>query len=59
MAWIVDTEKKIVCDRIERRPIPEYDDHYGFDGRRPWMQYVWHINRDALFTDLFTRLTRG
>ncbi|MDO4388325.1 MAG: nucleoside hydrolase [Eubacteriales bacterium] len=59
VAWIVDTEKKIVCDRIERRPIPEYDDHYGFDGRRPWMQYVWHINRDALFTDLFTRLTRG
>jgi len=58
IAWIVDTECKIMQDSIEHRPIPEYDHHYGFDSRRPFMKYVWNINRDALFEDLFARLTR-
>lgn len=58
IAWLVDTEGKIVQDRLEHAPVCEYDHHYGFDPRRHWIKYVWHINRDALFTDLFTRLTK-
>lgn len=58
IAWLVDTEGRIVQDRLERAPVCEYDHHYGFDPRRHWIKYVWHINRDALFTDLFTRLTK-
>lgn len=58
IAWLVDPESKIVLDRLERAPIPEYDHHYGYDPARPWIKYVWHINRDALFTDMFTRLTK-
>ena len=58
IAWLVDPESKIIFDRLERAPIPEYDHHYGYDPARPWIKYVWHINRDALFTDMFTRLTK-
>lgn len=58
IAWLVDPEGKIVLDRLERAPIPEYDHHYGYDPARPWIKYVWHINRDALFTDMFTKLTK-
>jgi len=58
IAWIVDTDGKIMQDSIEHRPIPEYDHHYGYDCRRPFMKYVWNISRDALFEDLFARLTK-
>ena len=58
IAWLVDTEGKIMQDSLEHRPIPEYDHHYGCDQRRPFMKYVWNINRDALFEDLFSRLTK-
>ena len=57
-AWLIDWEERILQDRIDHRPLPEYDDHYGFDSRRPLMKYVWNINRDALFADLFARLTK-
>ena len=58
IAWLLDTEGKMVMDRLEHAPICEYDHHYAFDPGRPWIKYVWHINRDALFTDIFTRLTK-
>ena len=58
IAWILDGDEKILQDSLEHRPIPEYDNHYGFDCRRPFMKYVWNISRDALFEDLFARLTR-
>jgi inosine-uridine nucleoside N-ribohydrolase len=58
IAWILDADENIMQDSLEHRPIPEYDDHYGFDRRRPFMKYVWSISRDALFEDLFGRLTR-
>ena len=58
IAWIVDTEGRILQDSLEHRPIPEYDHHYGYDCHRPFMKYVWNISRDALFEDLFARLTK-
>lgn len=44
-------------DRLEPSPIPEYDHHYGFDRRRHLIRYVYHIDRDRLFEDLFDKLT--
>lgn len=37
-------------------PIPEYDNHYAVDVSRHFMGYVYHVNRDALVTDLSERL---
>jgi inosine-uridine nucleoside N-ribohydrolase len=56
VAWVLDEDEKMMQDRIDHRPIPEYDHYYSFDFRRPFMKYVWHINRDTVFEDLFTRL---
>ncbi len=58
IGWILDGAGTMMQDRLERRPIPEYDDHYGFDPRRPFMKYVWNISRDALFEDMFARLSK-
>lgn len=40
-------------------PIPEYDDRYGSDPTRHFIQYVYHVKRDELLRDLVERLTRG
>lgn len=45
-----------MLDKLIPTPIPEYDDHYGFDPRRPLCKYVYHIYRDALMGELFTRV---
>lgn len=58
IGWILDRDGTMMQDRLERRPIPEYDDHFGFDPRRPLMKYVWNISRDALFEDMFARLAQ-
>jgi len=58
VAWLHNAEKHFMAERLERSPIPEYDHHYGFDSRRHFMKYVYSINRDKVFEDLFTRLTK-
>jgi inosine-uridine nucleoside N-ribohydrolase len=54
VAWLLDED--FMMDRLEHSPIPEYDDHYSFDKTRHFIRYVYYINRDRLFEDLFTRL---
>lgn len=54
VAWLTgDFTESILIPSL----IPEYDDHYGFDPNRHLMNYVRHINRDALMADLFERLS--
>ena len=57
VAWLVDTEEKMLSQQIIPALIPQYDHHYSQDPRRHPMAYVWQINRDAVFEDLFGRLT--
>lgn len=38
------------------RPVLTYEHYYGIDPGRPPMLYVRHLNRDAIFADLFTKL---
>ena len=54
VAWLLN--KDFMLDRLEPSPIPEYDHHYAFDRGRHPIRYVYHINRDALFEDLFKTL---
>lgn len=55
VAWLLDEE--FMLDRLEHSPIPEYDDKWGFDKTRHLMKYVYAINRDAVFEDLFNKLS--
>ena len=40
-------------------PLPEYDGTYSFPAGRHTIMCVTHLNRDAIFTDLFRKLRGG
>lgn len=56
VAWLLDDSFEL--DRLEHSPIPQYDDHYSFDKRRHLIRYVYSVNRDRIFEDLFKKLTK-
>lgn len=56
VAWLL--EDRFMRDCIQPIPIPEYDDKWGFDMTRHFYKYVYWINRDALFGDLFQKLSK-
>ena len=43
---------------LEPAPIPEYDGYYAYTNNRPLIRRVTHINRDALFGELFRVLAQ-
>ena len=56
VAWLLD--EKFMEDRYEYSPVFEYDNCYGVDLRRHFIKYVYHINRDILFEDMFEKLAK-
>ncbi len=60
IGWLMNDDKKqLMRDKLVPRPIPEYSHHLAWDFRRPLCRMVYHINRDALFQDLFDHLAPG
>ncbi len=55
VGWLLDGD--FMKDRLVPSPIPQYDHHYSFDCSRHFIRYVYAVNRDALFEDLFAKLT--
>ncbi|WP_148411701.1 nucleoside hydrolase [Murimonas intestini] len=55
VGWLLDD--RFMYDRLEHSPIPEYDDCYAFNKTRHFIKYVFWINRDLLFEDLFKKLS--
>ena len=55
-SWLLDGD--FMRDRLVPSPIPQYDHHYSFDPGRHFIRYVYHINRDNLFEDLFRKLAQ-
>lgn len=53
VAWLLD--KRFFLQRIEKRPIVEYDGTYTMNPARHEYQYIYHVHRDALVQDLFTK----
>ena len=58
VAWLLNDGSRYMNSRLIPSPIPEYDHHYGFDPNRRLIRYVYDIQRDALFADLFAKLTQ-
>ncbi|MBQ6946687.1 MAG: nucleoside hydrolase [Clostridia bacterium] len=58
VAWLVNDNERFMKARLIDAPVPEYDQRYAADGNDHLVQYVWQINRDALFEDLFNKLTK-
>lgn len=57
VAWLLD--ESFMEDKLIPSPIPQYDHHYSFDPTRHFIRYVYHINRDNLFEDLFRKLAES
>ena len=56
--WFENENGKYMWDKLCPAPIPEYDYKYAFeDSTRHFIKYIYHINRDAIFEDLFKRLS--
>lgn len=55
VAWLLDGN--FMLDRIIHSPVMEYDHLYAQDDRRLFIRYVYSINRDVLFEDLFSKLS--
>jgi inosine-uridine nucleoside N-ribohydrolase len=56
VAWPLEGD--FMLDRLEPSPIPQYDHRWSFDPGRHFIRYVYHINRDKLFTALFAALVK-
>ncbi|MBQ4074307.1 MAG: nucleoside hydrolase [Clostridia bacterium] len=59
IGWLLNDHQHLMYDRAERAPIPQYDHHYSPNPQGHFYTYVWYVKRDAIFEDLFTRLTKN
>ena len=58
IGWLLNDDDRLMLSRLIPTPIPQYDDHLSTDTRRPLCRCVYHIERDALFGDLFAHLLK-
>ena len=56
IAWLIDENNMYMLEEKKPRFMPTYERKYEYDREREDFVYVFHIYRDALFTDLFGRL---
>lgn len=56
VAWLL--RGGFMEDKLIPAPVPGYDHLWHSAPDRPAIRYVYHIRRDALMEDLFTKLTR-
>jgi len=55
VAWLLSDD--FTRDSLIPAPIPSYDQGYVIDPNRHIMKVVYHVNRDAIFKDLFEKLS--
>ncbi|MBQ5886742.1 MAG: nucleoside hydrolase, partial [Clostridia bacterium] len=58
VAWLLNDKDRFMTSYLIPAPIPEYDHHYAFDYTRHMIRYVNWIHRDALMTDMLTKLAK-
>lgn len=56
-SWFL-RDRKYMEDCLRHMPLISYDLHYEFDPRRHFVRYVYSMNRDAILTDLFERISQ-
>jgi inosine-uridine nucleoside N-ribohydrolase len=58
VAWIVNDGWQFMREKLIPAPIPEYDGYYAYDDHRHFIKYIYKINRDRLFEELFSVLAK-
>ncbi len=56
IAWLLNDNDRFMKSYVIPALIPQYDNTYSIDPRRHPMCYVYAIDRDAIFQDLFAKL---
>ena len=56
IGWLLNDNDRFMQSRLEYSPIPEDSGYYSRPTRH-FISYVYYINRDALFADLFKKLS--
>lgn len=56
VAWLLNDDGRFMQSRLVPTPLPTYDGMYTLTPESVPMRYVYHIDRDALFTDMFAAL---
>ncbi len=56
VAWLLNDNDRFMSSRLIPAPVPEYDNRYGDAPNGHLIRYIYHINRDALITDLFDKI---
>lgn len=54
IAWFMGDD--FTLSRFEHSPVPSYDNYYTSSKTRHLIRYVYGVNRDAIFEDMFRRL---
>ena len=57
VAWLLNRDDRFMLSRLQPVNLPSYSGQYELNLNGPLMRYVYKINRDALFTDLFKKLS--
>ena len=58
VGWLLNDGERFMSSRITDRFMPEYDKSYSYEAGAAPMRYVYHIERDFLFEDLFEKLAK-
>lgn len=56
VAWLLNDKDRFLAHYQVPSPVAQYDFRYSCDPRRHPITYVYQVKRDALMTDLFTKL---
>lgn len=59
VGWLLNKDGRLMKDRLIPTPVPEYDHRWQITSQGAPCRYVYYIQRDALFEDLFLHLARG
>ncbi len=57
VAWLINENERFMSDVLVKAPMPQTDLGYSTSPKAHFVKQVYHINRDALFSDLFEKLT--
>ncbi len=53
VAWLCNQGWRFMREQMIPAPIPEYDAQYAIDAHRHFIKYIYKVNRDNLFEELF------
>ena len=59
VSWLLNDDQRFMRSRLMPTPLPGYDHKWYFPEGTPPCRYVYYVNRDGIFTDLFTRLAES